>query len=177
MWRRFFFGVVVVFLLETSPARAELGLYGLGGKIGLDVVQANDTRHFWVLQADVASVFTPRLHLDIAGEVGSGTDLDNSEIKVVGGGAYLKYLWPSKSRRAFAYMGGGFAVTRIERTVLGQIEHAKQLVMHLILVGMEKHAFRGRMKGIFEIRWVIGDEEDASSLRAAVGIGVNIKKP
>ena len=178
MVRRVLFGVLVLcFVGGSQPAGAGFGIYGLGGKVGLDVVQANDTRQFYVFQAQIATVFTPRLHLDLVAEVGSGTDLDTTEIKVVGGGTYLKYMWPSKTRRAFAYMGGGIAVTRIRRIVIGRPEHATQGVLHLILLGMEKHAFRGRMKGILEVRWIIGDEEDASSLRTAVGIGVNLRKP
>ena len=33
------------------------------------------------------------------------------------------------------------------------------------------------MEILFEVRWVIGEEEDASALRTAVGIGFNIGKP
>ena len=98
------FFVLIVF---ASGAQAGFGLYNLATKVGLDVVQANDTRHFFVLQADIATVFTPNLRLEIGAEAGRGDDLDGTEIRARGGGAFLKYLWPHKSGTAFAYMGGG----------------------------------------------------------------------
>ena len=143
--------------------------------MGLDVVQANDTRHFYVFQADVATVFSKNLRLEVGAELGSGTDLDGTDIRVRGGGAFLKYLWPHKSGSAFAYMGGGLGVNRVrrERLIINEFQNEFQSALHFILVGMEKHLLRRKMKILFEIRWVIGEEEDASALRTAVGVGFN----
>ncbi len=170
------FFVLIVF---ASGAQAGFGLYNLATKVGLDVVQANDTRHFFVLQADIATVFTPNLRLEIGAEAGRGADLDGTEIRARGGGAFLKYLWPHKSGTAFAYMGGGLGVNRVrrERLITNKFQSEYQASLHFILIGMEKQLLRRKMEILFEIRWVIGEEEDASALRAAVGIGFNLGKP
>lgn len=162
-----------------TPSEAGFGIYNLSTKVGLDVVQANDTRRFFVLQSDVATVFTKRLRLEIAGEMGSGTDLDGTEIDVVGGGSFLRYMWPNESQTAYAFMGGGFGLNRVRRYHIGfkEFQNDMQFTLHIILVGMEKHLMKGRLKALFEVRWVIGDEEDATALRTAVGIGVNFGKP
>jgi hypothetical protein len=171
-------GFLMVCLI-TGSAHAGLGLYNLAAKVGLDVVQANDTRHFYVFQADIATVFTKNLRLEVAAEVGSGSDLDGTEIQVRGGGAFLKYLWPHKTGTAFAYMGGGIGVNRVrrERLIINEFQNEYQSTLHVILVGMEKHLLRGKMKILFEIRWIIGEEEDASALRTAVGVGFNFGSP
>ena len=168
-----------VLMVFASGAQAGFGLYNLTTKVGLDVVQANDTRHFFGLQADIASVFTPNLRLEIGAEAGSGSDLDGTEIQARGGGVFLKYLWPHKSGTAFAYTGGGLGVNRVrrERLILSEFQSEYQTALHFILIGMEKQLLRRKMEILFEIRWVIGEEEDASALRAAVGIGFNIGKP
>lgn len=176
---RVFAGVgFFVLMVFASGAQAGFGLYNLTTKVGLDVVQANDTRHFFVLQADIASVFTRNLRLEIGAEAGSGSDLDGTEIQARGGGIFLKYLWPHKSGTAFAYMGGGLGVNRVrrERLVPSEFQSEYQTALHFILIGMEKQLLNRKMEILFEIRWVIGEEEDASALRTAVGIGFNIGK-
>ncbi|MDP6039305.1 MAG: hypothetical protein QGG64_12200, partial [Candidatus Latescibacteria bacterium] len=60
-------GLFMVCLISGS-AHAGLGLYSLAAKVGLDVVQANDTRHFYVFQADVATVFSKNLRLEVGAE-------------------------------------------------------------------------------------------------------------
>lgn len=179
MRQGFWFGLgCLVVLLLGSDAQAGFKLYNLTSKVGLDVVQANDTRRFYVLQADVLSLFSPRFRLELGGEMGSGADLDDTEIKVVGGGAFFKYLWPNEAHNAYAYMGAGLGLNRVrrERLITNAIEHQMQLNLHFILIGMEKNFLKGRAKALFEVRWVIGEEEDATALRTAVGIGVNIGK-
>jgi hypothetical protein len=177
---RVFAGVgFLVLIIFASSAQAGFKLYNLATKVGLDVVQANDTRHFFVLQADIATVFSPNIRLEIGAETGSGSDLDGTEIQARGGGAYLKYLWPHKSGTAYAYMGGGLGVNRVrrERLIINEFQNEYQAALHFILVGMEKQLLNRRMEILFEVRWVIGEEEDASALRTAVGIGFNIGKP
>ncbi len=168
-----------VLVLFSSSAQAGFGLYNLATKVGLDVVQANDTRHFFALQADIATVFTPNLRLEIGAETGSGSDLDGTEIQARGGGAFLKYLWPHKSGTAYAYMGGGLGVNRVrrERLIINEFQNEYQTSLHFILIGMEKHLLRRKVEILFEFRWVIGEEEDASALRTAVGIGFNLGNP
>ena len=109
----------------------------------------------------------------------SDAGLDGTEIRVRGGGAFLKYRWPHESRLAFAYMGGGLGVNRVrrQRLITDVFEHNHQLALHFILMGMEKHLMKGRLKLLFEVRWVIGEEEDATALRSAVGFGINFGKP
>ena len=170
---------IAIIMSVTSPAQAGLGLYSVATKVGLDVVQANDTRHFYIFQADIATLFSPNLRLEVAAEFGNGSDLDGTEIQVRGGGAFFKYLWPHKSGTAFAFMGGGVGVNRVrrERLIINEFQNEYQTSLHVTLVGMEKHLLRGKMKILLEIRWVIGEEEDASALRTAVGVGFNIGKP
>jgi hypothetical protein len=166
---------LLVLLLAMGRADAGFGVHSLSTKAGLDVVQANDTRHFFALQSDIATVFSERMRLEVSGEIGSGTDLDGTRIKVVGGGGFLRYLWPNESHTAFAYMGGGLGLNRLRRRrlILDVFEYDMQLTVQFILVGMEKHLSKGRLKALCEVRWVLGDEEDATSLRAAVGFGFN----
>lgn len=169
-----------LFLLCTgADAQAGFGVYNVSTKVGLDVVQSNDTRHFYALQSDVATVFTPRLRLEVGGEWGSGTDLDDTEIRSIGGGAFLKYLWPNESKTAFAYMGGGLGLNQVrrQRLILNTYEYDMQLSLHIILIGMQKNLMKGRMSALFEVRWVIGEQEDATSLRTAVGVGMNFGRP
>lgn len=180
MFRRVF--IVAGFLVcfgTVNRADAGFGIYSLSTKAGLDVVQSNDTRHFFAIQSDIATVFSKRMRLEVSGEFGSGTDLDGTTIKVAGGGGFLRYMWPNESQTAFAYMGGGLGLNRVrrKRVILETFEYDMQLTLHFILVGMEKHAMKGRIKALVEVRWVIGDEEDATALRTAVGLGVNFGKP
>jgi len=177
-WLIVFAGLFLL-LATVKQADAGFGIYSLSSKAGLDVVQSNDTRHFFALQSDIATVFSKRMRFEVSGEWGSGTDLDGTTIQVIGGGGVLRYLWPNESRTAFAYMGGGLGLNRVRREVISTntIAHDMQLTLHFILVGMEKHAMKGRLKALCEVRWVIGDEEDATALRAAVGLGVNFGKP
>jgi len=180
MVKRFsFFAGLIILLSTVGGAEAGFGIYSLSTKTGLDVVQSNDARHFFVLQSDIATVFSKRMRLEVSGEVGSGTDLDETTIKVVGGGAFLRYMWPNESHTAFAYMGGGLGVNRVrrERVIVNTIEHEMQWNVQFILVGMEKHVMKGRLKALCEVRWILGDEEDATALRVAVGMGVNFGKP
>ena len=180
MIKRFslFAGLVFLFV-SVGSADAGFGIYSLSTKAGLDVVQSNDTRNFFVLQSDIATVFSTRMRLEVSAEMGSGTDLDETTIKVVGGGAFLRYMWPNESHTAFAYMGGGLGVNRVRReiVIVNTIEHEMQWNVQFILVGMEKHVMKGRLKALCEVRWVLGDEEDATALRVAVGFGVNFGKP
>jgi len=164
-------------LAMSFPAFAGFGIYSVGGKVGLDVVQSNDTRQLFTLQADVASVFTPRLHLELAGESGNGADLDGTNIQVRGGNLILKYIWPNARRTAFAYLGFGFGVTRIRRFLISSLVNTYQSTLHLVLLGMEKHTMQGRLKGFVEMRFIFSDIEDASSIRVAFGLGFNVKKP
>ncbi|MDA0712037.1 MAG: hypothetical protein O3B73_17710 [bacterium] len=173
------FAAILVILLAVSTADAGFGVRNLALKAGLDVVQSNDTRHFFSLQSDIATVFSKRMLLEVSGEMGVGTDLDGSEIKVVGGGGFLRYMWPNASQTAFAYMGGGLGLTRVRRWLIGfqKFDNDMQTTLHLILIGMEKHLSKGRLKALCEVRWVLGEEEDGTALRAAVGLGVNFGKP
>lgn len=170
-------GCLILFVC-LSDAQAGFGLYNVATKAGLDVVQSNDARRFYVLQADVATVFTPKLRLEVGAEFGHGHAIDETEIRVIGGGAYLRYLWPQDTGTGFAYMGGGLGLNRLRResVVTGDFAHEMQLSLHMILIGLEKHVMKGRMKGLFEVRWVVGEEEDATALRIAVGIGMNFGK-
>ena len=174
----FFAGLIFMFFALGS-AEAGFGIYSLSTKAGLDVVQSNDTRHFFVLQSDIATVFSKRMRLEVSAEMGSGMDLDETTINVIGGGAFLRYLWPNESHTAFAYMGGGLGINRVRReiVIVNTIEHEMHWNVQFILVGMEKHVMKGRLKALCEVRWVLGDEEDATALRAAVGFGVNFGKP
>ena len=177
-WFLIGFGCLVI-MWWTSEARGEFKFYNLATRVGLDVVQSNDTRHFFVFQADVASLFSPRFRLELGGEWGRGDDLDETPIRVMGGGAFFKYLWPNESHSAFAYMGGGMGLSRVrrERLITNAIEHNTHVNLQIILIGMEKHLLKRRAKALFEVRWVLGEEEDATALRTSVGFGVNVGKP
>lgn len=177
MLRWHWLGCLILFVC-LSDAQAGFGLYNVATKAGLDVVQSNDARRFYVLQADVATIFSPRFRMEVGAEFGHGHAIDETSIRVMGGGAYFKYLWPHDAGAGYAYMGGGLGLNRLRResVLTGEFLHDMQLSLHLILIGLEKHVKKGRLKGLFEVRWVIGEEEDATALRTAVGIGVNFGK-
>ena len=158
-------------------AQGSIGLYSFETQVGLDVVQRNDTRRLYTLSADIAKFFNSKLYVQIAGEYGSGNDSNSDYIRVTGGNIFFKYCWPNRFRTANAFMGLGIGVTQIKRKNGEWSPLSTQPVWHLTFIGMEKYVFGKRMKGVCEIRWVLGDEKDSSSLRASVGIGVNIKKP
>ncbi len=166
-------------VLWAAGVWAGPGLHDVSAKVGLDVVEANDTRHFYVLQADVATLFSPKVRLELSGEMGRGADLNGTDIEVVGVSGVVKYLWANKRRTVFAFTGGGLGFSRFQRwrTIPNEVYHETDITLHYILVGLERHAFKGRVKGIFEVRLVLGSEEDASALRTAVGLGFVLKKP
>jgi len=165
--------------LWTGTGWAGINLYNVAGKIGLDVVQGNDTRHFYLIQTDVATLFSPRVRLELSGEIGYGADLDGSNIQALGANGMIRYLWANKRGTAFAFTGGGVGVTRLRREPLFSENYAydTDLTLQFVLIGMEKHVFNRRVKGILEVRLVLGDQEDASALRTAVGVGFILKRP
>jgi hypothetical protein len=158
-------------LAAPLPAQSQLGLYSFGPRVGKDVVSGDDTRTFWMFQADVAKLWSPRVLLEIAAEIGSGRDLAGKQVEVEGGSTIVKYYWVNKKKTAYAFSGGGLGVNRYRRFLAGAFRTETDISIHIVVLGMERHVFQKRAKGVLDIRWLIGSVEGASALR--VGLGVN----
>ncbi len=159
----------------TSPVDAGIGIHSFGLRAGKDVVQGDDTRTFYMFQADIATLFSPRVLLEIAGETGSGRDLGGNIVEVDGGSVIFKYYWVNRKKNAYAFSGGGLGVNRYRRFEAGAFRNQLDTSIHVILLGMERHVWKKTAKGVFEIRWLVGNIEGASALRVTVGIGYIVK--
>ena len=164
-------------LALSPPAEAGIGLYALGPRVGKDVVSGDDTRTFFMFQADVATLFSPRVMLEIAGESGSGRDLSGRDVDVAGGSTVVKYYWVNRKKNAYAFTGGGLGVNRYRRYEAGAFRTQFDTSVHLILLGMERHVWDKTTKGVFEVRWLLGTVEGASALRVSLGASYLLKWP
>ena len=167
---------LVVMLAAPLPAQGQLGLYSFGAQVGKDVVSGDDTRTFWMVQADVARLWSPRVLIEIAGETGSGRDLAGQQVEVAGGSSIVKYYWVNKKKTAYAFSGGGLGVNRYRRFLAGAFRTETDTSIHLVLLGMERHVFQKRAKGVLDIRWLLGTVEGASALRVGVGVSYLLQK-
>jgi hypothetical protein len=145
--------------------------------VGKDVVSGDDTRTFFMFQADVAQLWSPRILLEVAGETGSGVDLAGQDVEVAGGSTIFKYYWVNKTKNAYAFTGGGFGVNRFRRFLSGGFRTETDTSIHFVLLGMERHVFQKRAKGVLDIRWLIGNIEGASALRVGLGVSYLLKSP
>ena len=168
---------VGLLLALSSPTDAGFALYSLGPRVGKDVVNGDDTRTFFMFQADVATLFSPRVLLEIAGETGSGRDLSGRDVDVAGGSAVFKYYWVNKKKNAYAFTGGGLGVNRYRRFEAGAFRTQLDTSVHFILLGMERHVWAKTTKGVFEVRWLLGNVEGASALRVSLGVSYLFKLP
>lgn len=164
-------------LLYAAPADAGIGLHTLGPRVGKDVVQGDDTRTFFIFQADIGTLFSPRVLWEVAAEAGSGRDLGGRDVDVVGGSSVFKYYWVNKRKTAYAYTGGGLGVNRYKRFEAGRFRTQLDTSIHFILLGMERHVWAKTTKGVLEVRWLLGNIEGATSLRVSVGISYMFKAP
>jgi hypothetical protein len=163
-------------LAAPLPAQSQLGLYSFGPRVGKDVVSGDDTRTFWMFQADVAKLWSPRVLLEFAAEIGSGRDLAGKEVEVEGGSTIVKYYWVNKKKTAYAFSGGGLGVNRYRRFLAGAFRTETDISIHIVVLGMERHVFQKRAKGVLDIRWLIGSVEGASALRVGLGVSYLLRK-
>jgi hypothetical protein len=168
--------LIVCLVFGTSaPALAGFGLYNFGGRIGKDVVQGDDTRTLYVMNADIATVFSPRVLWELSAERGSGDDLAGNEVIVTGGSTLFKYYWVNQNKTAYAFTGGGIGLNRYRRFEAGAFRTQWNSSLHWVLLGMEKHLTR--VKGVFEVKWLLGNIEGASALRVDFGLSYKIRMP
>lgn len=167
--------MLLMLLFWSSSAEAKLGLHSFGPRVGKDVVQGDDTRTFYILNADIGTLFSPRVLWEVAAETGSGRDLGGRDVDVVGGSTIFKYYWVNKRKTAYAFTGGGMGLNRYKRFEAGRFRTQWNSSIHFVLLGMEKHLTH--LKGIFEVRWLLGNIEGATALRVNVGISYKLKTP
>ena len=164
-----------IMLAVAPPADARIGLFNAGPRVGKDVVQGDDTRTFYTIHADIATLFSPRVLWELSAETGSGRDLAGRDVEVVGGSSIVKYYWVNKRKTAYAFTGGGLGLNRYRRFEAGAFRNQWNSSIHFVLLGMERHL--PRVKGVFEVKWLLGNIEGASALRVDFGISYKIKKP
>ncbi|MBE84243.1 MAG: hypothetical protein CME21_16900 [Gemmatimonadetes bacterium] len=167
---------VCLFCVST-PVHGGIGLHAFGPRVGKDVVQGDDTRTLFSFHADVGTLFSPRVLWEISGETGSGRALGGRDVNVVGGSTIFKYYWVNKRKTAYAYTGGGLGVNRYKRFLAGSFRTQLDTSIHFILLGMERHVFQKKAKGIFEVRWLLGTVEGATALRVTLGVGYLFRSP
>ncbi|HAA74668.1 TPA: hypothetical protein DCE37_06060 [Candidatus Latescibacteria bacterium] len=168
--------MVVLFglaLVISAPTHAGIGLYNIGPRVGKDVVQGDDTRTLWLVKADIATLFSPKVLLEVSGETGSGRDLGGRDVDVVGGSTIFKYYWVNRRKTAYAFTGGGLGVNRYRRFEAGAFRDQLDTSIHFVLLGMERHL--EKLKGVFEVRWLLGNIEGATSLRVTLGISYKLR--
>jgi hypothetical protein len=168
---------LTLILVSHSALDAQLGLQNFGPRVGKDVVSGDDTRTFWMFQADIAQLWSPRILLEVAAETGSGRDLQGENVEVAGVSTIFKYYWVNKKKNAYAFSGGGFGVNRYRRFFGGEFRTETDTSIHFVLVGMERHVFQKKAKGVLDIRWLIGNVEGASALRVGLGVSYLLKSP
>ena len=169
--------MLALILITHLDVDAQLGLYNFGPRFGKDVVSGDDTRTFYMLQADVAQLWSPRILLEVAAETGSGRDLQGEDVDVSGGSIIFKYHWANRKKTAYAFSGGGIGVSRYRRKLGGEFRTEIDTSFHFVLIGMERHVFQKRAKGVLDIRWLIGTIEGASALRVGLGVSYLLKSP
>ncbi len=94
----------------SLPSHAEIGIRGAGGKIGLDVVQSEDTRFLVGVQIDVGTLLSPSLHVEPNFEFGKGLDERGEEKRVYSSNLALKYVLEEEKTRVFGYFSGEIGV-------------------------------------------------------------------
>jgi hypothetical protein len=169
--------VLALVLVTHSAVGAQLGLYNFGPRVGKDVVSGDDTRTFYMFQADIAQLWSPRILLEVGAETGSGRDLQGEDVEVTGGSTIFKYYWVNKKKTAYAFTGVGIGICRYRRLFGGEFRTETDTSIHFVLLGMERHVFQKRAKGVLDIRGLIGNIEGASALRVGLGVSYLLKSP
>jgi hypothetical protein len=177
-------GVVILFC--ARPSYAGIGVRSAGGKVGFDVVQAEDTRLLFGGQIDVGNILGSSLHVEPNFEFGRGLDERGEEKRVSSINVALKYLLEEEKTRFFAYFsgeigvnvfsavlfqgagadvqGGGFSNAWVRKT-------AVRPSFNIVPIGLGRKIARGRARLFCELKIVLGEEASDSSLRCSAGLG------
>jgi hypothetical protein len=173
-------------LLASRPARAGIGIRSLGGRVGLDVVQSEDTRTVMGCQVDLGTLFGSNLHVEPSFEHGKGGDVRGEEKRVSSFNVALKYVLEDEKTRAFAYFSGEIGVnlysavlfqgidldpkTGLDRAVWTRVKDARSS-FNLVLLGLGRKIARNRMHVFSELKFVLGEVDSDTSFRVSAGIG------
>lgn len=171
------------------PSHAEIGIRGAGGKIGLDVVQSEDTRFLIGAQVDIGTLLGSNLHMEPNFEFGKGLDERGEEKRVYSSNLALKYILEEEKTRVFGYFSGEiginvFSAVLFQGVVVGQQGQVSAVwsrktdvrsSLNLVPIGLGRKLAGGRAQAFCELKLVFGDEESDTSFRVSAGVGFLIK--
>ncbi|MBI2951133.1 hypothetical protein HYY27_03515 [bacterium] len=177
---------LIVFAL---PSHAEIGIRGAGGRVGLDVVQSEDTRFLVGGQIDIGTLLSPSLHVEPNFEFGKGLDERGEEKRVYSFNLALKYVLEEEKTRVFGYFSGEvgvnvFSAVLFQGVAAGQQGQASVVwsrktdvrsSLNVVPIGLGRKLARGRAQAFCELKLVFGDEESDTSFRVSAGVGFLIK--
>ncbi|OGG47165.1 MAG: hypothetical protein A3F84_11660 [Candidatus Handelsmanbacteria bacterium RIFCSPLOWO2_12_FULL_64_10] len=173
----------------SLPSHAEIGIRGAGGKIGLDVVQSEDTRFLVGVQIDVGTLLSPSLHVEPNFEFGKGLDERGEEKRVYSSNLALKYVLEEEKTRVFGYFSGEIGVNVFSAVLFQGVAVGQQGQMstvwsrktdvrsslNVVPIGLGRKLAGGRAQAFCELKLVFGDEESDTSFRVSAGVGFLIK--
>ncbi|MSS73698.1 MAG: hypothetical protein EXS64_19755 [Candidatus Latescibacteria bacterium] len=178
---------VLVFAL---PSHAGVGIRGVGGRLGLDVVQSEDTRFLMGGQVDVGTLLGSSLHVEPNFEFGKGLDEQGEEKRVYSFNFALKYVLEEEKTRVFGYFSGevgmnifsavlfqGIAVSP-QGQALSPVWSRKTDVrssFNIVPIGLGRKLARGRAQVFCELKLVLGQQDADSSFRVSAGVGFLLK--
>jgi hypothetical protein len=171
------------------PSRAEIGIRGAGGRVGLDVVQSEDTRFLVGGQVDIGTLLGSNLHVEPNFEFGKGLDERGEEKRVYSSNLALKYVLEEEKTRVFGYFSGEiginiFSAVLFQGVAVGQQGQASPVwsrktdvrpSLNMVPIGLGRKLAGGRAQAFCELKLVFGDEESDTSFRVSAGVGFLIK--
>lgn len=174
-----------------APAHAGIGIHGVGGKVGFDVVQSEDTRSLIGGQIDLGTLFGTSLHVEPGFEFGSGLDNQGERKRVTSYNLGLKYVLEEEKSRIFGYFAVEVGINALNtavfqgtitdpatravtRTWLRQTEVRSSL--NIVPIGLGRKIARNRLQVFSEFKMVLGEGPSDTSFRVSVGLKFLVRR-
>lgn len=164
---------------------AGMGIRSVGGKVGFDVVQSEDTRSLYGGQIDLGTLFGSNLHVEPSFEFGTGVDNQGMKKRVASYNLGLKYVLEEEKSHIFGYFAAELGINAFNSAVFqGTITNPNtQAVsnvwlrqtdvrssLNVIPIGLGRKLAHNRLQVFSEVKIVIGEGASDSSLRVSVGM-------
>lgn len=184
--------VSILFAASLLPeaSSAGLGIAGLAGKVGFDVVQSEDTRNLIGGQIDLGNLFGSSLHIQPGFEYGSGPDNQGERKRVASYNLGLKYVLEEEKSRIFGYFAVEIGINAYNTAVFQgmstdpvthvvsrawQRQTEVRSSFNIIPIGLGRKIARNRLKVFSELKMVLGQGDSDTSFRVCVGMEFLLK--